>query len=64
MYILNPDILNLIPDNEIFHITHLIERVRELKGTIGVYPVSEKAWIDIGQWSEYRRALKIIEGIR
>jgi len=28
-----------------------------------VYPVSEKAWIDVGQWAEYRKALKLIEGI-
>jgi len=28
-----------------------------------VYPVSEKAWIDVGQWAEYRKALKVIEGI-
>jgi hypothetical protein len=32
-------------------------------GTIGVYPVSEKAWIDLGQWAEYRNALKLIEDI-
>ena len=63
LYVLNPSILNLIPYNGMFHITHLIEKIRENNGTIGVYPVSEKAWIDVGQWAEYRRALKMIEGI-
>jgi len=28
---------------------------QENNGTIGVYPVSEKAWIDVGQWAEYRK---------
>jgi len=63
LYVLNPNVIDLIPDNKLFHITHLVDKVRENKGTIGVYPISEKAWIDVGQWAEYRKALKMIEGI-
>jgi len=63
MYVLNPDVINVIPDDGLFHITHLIDKVKENDGTIGVYPVSEKAWIDVGQWVEYRKALKVIEDI-
>ncbi len=63
LYVLNPNVIDLIPDNKLFHITHLMDKVREKNGTIGVYPVSEKAWIDIGQWAEYRKTLKVIEGI-
>jgi dTDP-glucose pyrophosphorylase len=63
MYVLNPAVLKLIPDNQLFHITHLIDRIKDNGGQIGVYPVSEKAWIDIGQWVEYRKALKLIEDI-
>ncbi|MDY6845301.1 MAG: sugar phosphate nucleotidyltransferase [Thermodesulfobacteriota bacterium] len=64
MYMLNPNVIDLIPDNKLFHITHLMDKVRENKGAIGVYPVSEKAWIDVGQWAEYRKALKVIEGMK
>tara|TARA_R110001606_G_scaffold384974_1_gene548180 strand:+ start:46 stop:1107 length:1062 start_codon:yes stop_codon:yes gene_type:complete len=53
MYILEPHLLNEIPENEFFHITHLIEKIRERNGKVGVFPVSEKSWIDIGQWDEY-----------
>ena len=63
LYVLNPDVIDLIPDDKLFHITHLMDKVRENEGTIGVYPISEKAWIDVGQWAEYRKALKVIEGI-
>ena len=63
LYVLNSDIIDLIPEDKLFHITHLMDKVRENKGTVGVYPVSEKAWIDVGQWAEYRNALKVIEGI-
>jgi dTDP-glucose pyrophosphorylase len=63
LYVLNPTVIDLIPDDGLFHITHLIDKVKENNGSIGVYPVSEKAWIDVGQWAEYRKALKVIEGI-
>jgi NDP-sugar pyrophosphorylase family protein len=61
LYVLNPDILELVPDNQLFHITHLIDKIKEDRRQIGVYPVSEKSWIDVGQWAEYRKALKVIE---
>ena len=63
LYVLNPSAIDMIPDNGLFHITHLMEKIKENNGTIGVYPISEKAWIDVGQWAEYRKALKAIENI-
>jgi len=60
LYVLNPKTLDMIPDNGLFHMTHLMEKVKENKGTVGVYPISENSWIDIGQWEEYRNALKIM----
>ena len=63
LYVLNPDILEFIPDNGIFHITHLMDKVQGNGGRVGVYPVSEGAWVDVGQWAEYRNALKVIENI-
>ena len=53
MYILEPSILDDIPENSFFHITELIENIRKRKGNIGVFPISEKSWIDIGGWEEY-----------
>lgn len=53
MYILEPQMLNEIPDNQFYHITHLIEKIQQKGGNIGVFPVSEKSWKDIGEWGEY-----------
>ena len=58
MYILNPDVLKFIPKNEFFHITDLIEKLQIEGYKIGVYPVSEKSWIDVGQWGEYKKSFK------
>ncbi len=58
MYMLNPDIIQFIPKDKTFDMTDLIKCLKEKKKKVGVYPVSEKSWIDIGQWVEYRKAIK------
>jgi dTDP-glucose pyrophosphorylase len=58
MYILNPEVLKFIPKNDFYHITHLIERLQKEGLNVGVYPVSEKSYIDVGQWSEYKKSIK------
>jgi dTDP-glucose pyrophosphorylase len=53
MYILEPHLIKEIPNDNLFHITHLIEKVKNRNGRVGVFPISEKSWIDIGNWEEY-----------
>jgi dTDP-glucose pyrophosphorylase len=57
LYVLNQDILEIIPDNKFYHITDLISDSQKLGKKIGVYPVAEESWIDIGQWEEYKHAI-------
>lgn len=57
MYILEPHLLSEIPENTFFHITHLIERIKERGGKVGVFPISEKSWVDIGEWQFYAKVL-------
>ena len=61
MYILNPDILKFIPKDKSFDMTDLIKCLKEKKKKIGVFPVSEKSWIDIGQWEKYRKAINMFK---
>jgi len=56
MYILQPEVLKFIPEGEFFHITHLMEKLKEEGLEVGVYPVSESSWIDVGQWKEYAKS--------
>jgi NDP-sugar pyrophosphorylase family protein len=58
MYVLNKKILRLIPNNELFHITNLMEDVKKQGGTVGVFPISENSWDDTGEWDEYNKAVK------
>jgi len=60
MYVLRKKTFDLIPENQRFHITDLVKSVKDKGGKVGVFPISEKSWIDIGQWDEYRKSLKLL----
>lgn len=49
MYVLEPAVLNDIPKNRLYNITDLIWKYIKRGKKVGVYPVSERSWIDIGQ---------------
>ena len=53
LYILEPNLLDEIPEGQFYHITSLIDKLRKENRRIGVFPVSEKSWIDAGNWNEY-----------
>ncbi len=58
VYLLEPQLIDEIPDGTFYHITDLIEKVRGRGGRIGCFPVSEKSWTDIGDWNEYMKIIK------
>lgn len=60
LYLLEPHLLMEIPANTFFNITDLIEVVKKREGRVGVFPVSEKSWCDIGEWQEYSRTVKVL----
>lgn len=55
MYIINPEIVNLIPINSFFHMTDLVDVVMKQGGRVGMYPVSEDSFLDMGEFSEMKR---------
>jgi dTDP-glucose pyrophosphorylase len=60
VYILNPSCIDEIPEGEFFHITHLMEKIKSKGGRVGCFPVSEHAWKDMGEWSEYLRMINVL----
>ena len=59
-YVLTKNILKLIPKNKYFDMTDLINRAIKENFKVGVYPVSDRSWLDIGQWEEYKKALNAL----
>ena len=60
MYVLEPDVLNEIPTETSMHMTDIIDQIMERSGRVGVFPVSEKSWMDIGEWPEYQRTAALL----
>lgn len=58
MYIIEPDTLRHIPSARRFDVTEFIDKLKENNEKIGVYPISEKSWVDIGQWEEYKKTVE------
>ena len=57
LYVLNPDILQLIPEGKFYHITHLVEDAKNQGKKVGVFPIDDDDWIDVGHWAEYHKAI-------
>ncbi|WP_432662684.1 nucleotidyltransferase family protein [Wukongibacter baidiensis] len=61
VYILEPEVINDIPENTFYHITHLVNEYLEKGEKVGTYPVSEKSWLDMGQVEEMKRMINTLE---
>ena len=49
LYVIEPSFLDEIPQNEHIHITEVIQRIIDKDLPVGVYPVGEAGWLDMGQ---------------
>lgn len=58
MYVLEPHLINEIPSDRLYHITFLIEKLIKENRRVGVFPVNEGSWIDVGNWEEYMNYIK------
>lgn len=55
MYVIEPEFLKYIPDNKFIHITDVIEKCIEEGKVVGMYPISENAWMDMGEMHELEK---------
>lgn len=62
MYVVEPRCLNLIPKGKIFHMTDLAESLLEKGECVGMFPISENSFLDMGQFAEMKRMEDVIEG--
>jgi dTDP-glucose pyrophosphorylase len=64
LYIINPRVFNLIPKNKKLEMTKLISLLKSKNYKIGVYPISDNLWFDVGQWGEYNKTLQKFKSIK
>ena len=58
LYVLNPELINKIPDDTMFHMTHLTDMLMKERYQVGMYPISEEAFLDMGEFEEMKRMEK------
>ena len=58
VYIINPQVIHELNDDEFIHITDIAQKYLNKNEKIGVFPISDKMWLDMGQFSEMESMLK------
>lgn len=61
MYVIEPEVLDDIPENEFYNLPDIVEKYMKDNIKVGVYPISESAWMDMGQISEMKDMIERIE---
>jgi len=57
MYIIEPGLLEIIPKDTFYDLPNLAEKCIEIGEKVGVYPVGQKSWLDMGQIEEMENML-------
>lgn len=63
-YVLTPDFLDEIPENKFVHITEVLQTCIDKGLKVGMYPVSEDNWMDMGQMDELQKMTEKLGELR
>lgn len=55
LYVLDPKFIEKIPDDKVFHMTHLATLLIKDGYQVGMYPISEESFLDMGEFEEMKR---------
>lgn len=58
VYIIEPEVINDLVDGEVIGLPDIAQRYIDKDENVGVFPISEKAWMDMGQFSEMESMMK------
>jgi len=55
MYVVDPALLKMIPKDTVYHMTHLAEDAMKQNMQVGMFPISEDSFLDMGEFQEMKR---------
>lgn len=58
VYMIEPEVLEDIKPGEFIHMPDLAQKYIDRGENVGVFPIPEKAWLDMGQFSEMENMMK------
>lgn len=59
-YVLEPEFVQMIPENTFIHITDIIQQCIVEGKNVGVYKITEEQWLDMGQLEELEKMKKTL----
>lgn len=60
MYLVEPRVVEEMKDGEVINFPDIMDRYRNAGENVGVYPINEKCWLDMGQIEELEEMRKIL----
>lgn len=58
IYVMEPEVIDLIKEDEHIDMPELAKRLMAAGRRVGGYPITEKSWLDMGQFSEMKTMMK------
>ena len=58
LYVVEPEVIKTLKKDEFIHMPEIAQRYLEKGEKVGVFPISESAWMDMGQFSEMESMMK------
>ena len=60
IYIINKKLIKLIPANQKYDIDKFINNAIKQNCKIGIYPITQDKWVDVGKWIDFYKASEYI----
>lgn len=61
LYVVEPEIIDFIDEDIIIHMPEIAQRYIQMGERVGVFPIPEKEWMDMGQFSELKEMMKAFD---
>ncbi|WP_122642465.1 sugar phosphate nucleotidyltransferase [Luxibacter massiliensis] len=62
VYIIEPEVIEELPENKFIHFPEIAKRYMDQGQNVGVFPISESSWMDMGEFTEMNKMMKVFEG--
>lgn len=58
VYIVEPFVIDMVEEKEKIDMPDVVKRVEDAGYNVGAYPITEKSWLDMGQFAEMKNMIK------
>ncbi|GAA0083776.1 nucleotidyltransferase family protein [Clostridium sp. CTA-7] len=61
LYLIEPEVIDDLEPNTFIHMPEIVQKYMDKNENVGVYPLSENQWLDMGQIEEMENMIKVLE---